>query len=99
MSMSIAHLVHGLGTENVAPDWPPLTLAEADAVLRRFPEAAGARSMVWHSPRPLSAAALVETARGQSTGPAAGSVFIKRHHRSVRSAAGLREEHEFMAHL
>jgi len=99
MSMSIAHLVHGLGTENVAPDWPPLTLAEADAVLRRFPQAAGAKSMVWHSPRPLSAAALVETVRGQPAGSAAGSVFIKRHHRSVRSAAGLREEHEFMAHL
>ena len=92
MSMSIAHLVHGLGTENVTPDWPPLTLAEADAVLRRFPEAAGARALIWRSPRPLSAAGLVETAHG-------GSVFIKRHHRLVRSIAGLREEHEFLAYL
>jgi Ser/Thr protein kinase RdoA (MazF antagonist) len=92
MSTSVAHLVHGLGTANVAPDWPPLTLAEADAVLRRFPEAAGAKALLWRSPRPLSAAGLVETTRG-------GSVFIKRHHRSVRSVAGLREEHAFLAHL
>lgn len=88
----VAHLVHGLGTENVAPDWPPLTAAEADAVLRRFPSTGGARALTWRSPRPLSAAGLVETARG-------GSVFVKRHHRSVRSVAGLREEHEFLAHL
>ena len=39
-----------------------------------------------------SAAGLVETTLG-------GSVFIKRHHRSVRSVAGLREEHAFLAHL
>lgn len=105
-SISIAHLVHGLGTENVAPDWPPLTLGEADAVLRRYPEAAGARALLWHSPRPLSAAGLVEPAAdsgqtGPSSGPtrSAQPVFVKRHHRSVRSVAGLREEHEFMAHL
>lgn len=95
MTASVAHLVHGLGTENVAPDWPPLTVAEADRVLRRFPQAAGARALIWRSPRPLSAAGLVETAHGGST----GAVFIKRHHRSVRSVAGLREEHGFLAHL
>lgn len=92
MSTSTAHLVHGLGTSNVTPDWPPLTVAEADAALRRFPEAAGARALIWRSPRPLSAAGLVETARG-------GSVFVKRHHHSVRSAAGLREEHDYLKHL
>jgi len=88
----MSHLVHGMGTEAVAPDWPPLTVAEADAALRRYPEAAGARRLLWLSPRPLSAAALVETARG-------GAVFVKRHHGSVRSAAWLREEHGFLAHL
>ena len=86
------HLVHGLGTEPVAPDWPPLTTAEADSALRHYPEADGARRLLWHSPRPLSAAALVETARG-------ATAFVKRHHVSVRSAAWLREEHGFLAHL
>jgi Ser/Thr protein kinase RdoA (MazF antagonist) len=86
------HLVHGMGTQPVAPDWPPLTADEADAVLRAYPEAGGARGLAWLSPRPLSAAGLVETARG-------GRVFVKRHHGSVRSAAGLAQEHGFLAHL
>ncbi len=91
----VAHLVHGLGTHSVEPDWPPLTVTEADAVLRRYPQAGGAAgdsALIWRSPRPLSAAGLVETARG-------GPVFVKRHHRSVRTVAGLREEHDFLAHL
>lgn len=88
----MSHLVHGMGAESVAPDWPPLTAAEVDSVLRRYPRAAGARALTWRSPRPLSAAGLVETARG-------GSVFVKRHHRRVRSLAGLHEEHAFLAHL
>ncbi len=88
----MSHLVHGMGTENVAPDWPALTLGEVDAVLRRYPQAGGAHALTWRSPRPLSAAGLVETARG-------GSVFVKRHHWRVRSLDGLREEHAFLAHL
>lgn len=88
----MSHLVHGMGTENVAPDWPALTLGEVDAVLRRYPQAGGAHALTWRSPRPLSAAGLVQTARG-------GSVFVKRHHWRVRSLDGLREEHAFLAHL
>lgn len=90
--MSISHLVHGLGTTSVVPHWPPLTVTEADAALRRIPEADGARALIWRSPRPLSAAGLVETARG-------GSVFVKRHHSSVRSITGLHEEHDYLAYL
>ena len=45
----------------------------------------------WHSPRPLSAACLVETD--------AGAFFIKRHHRQRASVATLGEEHRFIAHL
>lgn len=86
------HLVHGMGLEPVAPDWPELTLAEADALLRRFPEAGSAVQIVWHSPRPLSAAGLVRTARG-------GKVFVKRHHGAVRPVSGLLEEHGFLAYL
>jgi Ser/Thr protein kinase RdoA (MazF antagonist) len=88
----MSHLVHGMGNEPVVPDWPPLTAAEADAVLRRYPEAGAVRSVLWRSPRPLSAAGLVQTADGRR-------LFVKRHHRSVRSVAGLLEEHGFIAHL
>ena len=43
------------------------------------------------SPRPFSAASVVATTREP--------VFVKRHHRSVRDAEGLVEEHRFMRHL
>lgn len=84
------HLVHGLAADDVPPDWPPLSQADVAALLERFPRLA-AGTIRWHSPRPLSAAGLVETA--------GGTVFVKRHHRSVRTPATLAEEHAFMAWL
>ena len=52
----------------------------------------GDRAVVaWSSPRPMSAAGLVS--RGADT------VFVKRHHVRVRSAAQLAAEHAFAAHL
>ena len=86
----IDHRVHGLAHDEVPPDWPPLTSAEVAALLARYP-LGEARAIRWHSPRPLSAAALIETAGGM--------VFVKRHHRSVRTGATLAEEHAFMARL
>lgn len=84
--------MHGMGTEPVAADWPPLTPAECDDLLRGFPALGGAQAIDWLSPRPLSAAALVRTLRRSR-------VFVKRHHVSVRTAAGLLEEHRFLQHL
>jgi Ser/Thr protein kinase RdoA (MazF antagonist) len=81
--------VHGMGRELVAPDWPPLTLPEVRRLLRRYGRAA--QAIRWPSPRPLSAAALVETD--------GGVVFVKRHAAVVRTVDGLREEHAFAAHL
>jgi Ser/Thr protein kinase RdoA (MazF antagonist) len=77
-----------MGTEPVAPDWPPLTDGEAASVLG----GPGPVRVLWRSPRPLSAAALVD-------GPGRGLVFVKRHHVSVRTAASLGEEHRFLRHL
>lgn len=77
-------LAHGMGTEPVDPDWPPLTEVEVEEVV-------GPARVLWRSPRPLSAAALVER-EGQR-------LFVKRHHRSVRTPAGLAEEHAFLRHL
>lgn len=87
----LSHRVHGLAGDSATPDWPPLTAADVAALLRGYPQLGPPHRIVWHSPRPLSAACLVETA--------AGVVFVKRHHRSVRSVATLGEEHRFMAHL
>ncbi|MGA0585589.1 phosphotransferase enzyme family protein [Dyella sp. KRB-257] len=85
------HRVHGLAGDEIAPDWPALTGDEVHALLDAMPQLVPPRRIVWHSPRPLSAACLVQTG--------GGTVFVKRHHRSVRSAATLREEHDFIAHL
>jgi len=86
-----AHLAHGLSGDHAPADWPALTEAEVDGLLRRYPALGPAQRIAWHSPRPLSAGCLVDT--GQA------SVFVKRHHHSVRSAATLAEEHRFIAHL
>ncbi len=75
-----------------APDWPRLTLAEVDRVLRRFPAAGGAEELISYSPRPFSAGSVVATSLG-------GRVFVKRHARAVRDREGLLEEHRFLGHL
>jgi Ser/Thr protein kinase RdoA (MazF antagonist) len=81
-----------MGFERVAPDWPPLTAAEVNAVLGRYPGFSGGAQPRWHSPRPFSAACIADTASG-------AALFVKRHHRQVRDQMGLAEEHRFIAHL
>lgn len=81
------HRVHGLDADEVQPDWPALTLGEVDALLAQLSPARSAHAIIWNSPRPLSAAALVMTT--------SGVLFVKRHHQSIRSLATLQEEHAF----
>jgi len=85
------HHVQGLDNDVVPADWPAISEREVAWLRRRFAAIEGIGAVRWHSPRPMSAAAIVE-------GAGAG-VFIKRHHHSVRTAATLREEHRFIAHL
>jgi Ser/Thr protein kinase RdoA (MazF antagonist) len=89
--MNSDHLVHGLAGDEIVPDWPALTPAELDSLLQRYPQLGSPRRTLWHSPRPLSAACLVETMAGQ--------FFVKRHHHDVRTVVTLAEEHHFIAHL
>lgn len=90
MSGSI-HQVHGMAGECEPAHWPPLTHAEVASLLARYPTIRGPLEITWHSPRPLSAACLVRSADA--------TVFLKRHHITVRSVAMLGEEHRFMDHL
>ena len=89
--MTTQSKAHGLDGTLVEPDWAPLTLEEVRSVVARFPGVGDAVTVLSVSPRPFSAASVVETSRER--------VFVKRHHRSVRDAEGLMEEHRFMAHL
>jgi Ser/Thr protein kinase RdoA (MazF antagonist) len=88
---SVDHLVHGMGTTMETPTWPAITIDEAAAVIASFPAVGRLTALHWHSPRPFSAATLVHTTKG--------AFFLKRHHHSLRSIAGLAEEHAFIAHL
>lgn len=85
------HRVQGLNNDEVVADWPAISPGEIAWLRQRFPQLEGACPVLWHSPRPMSAAAIVQSAAAQ--------VFIKRHHHSVRTAASLAEEHRFIAHL
>src|SRR5581483_979125 len=79
-----------MGKELAETDWAPLTDREVRSVLASFavPQAASA-VVSWRSPRPMSAAGLVRCG--------AESLFLKRHHRRVRSAEQLRAEHAVMS--
>lgn len=88
---TIEHRVQGLNNDQVAADWPAISPGEITALQAHFPALRGACTVRWHSPRPMSAAAIIDTGNGP--------VFLKRHHRSVRDAVTLGEEHRFIAHL
>jgi Ser/Thr protein kinase RdoA (MazF antagonist) len=97
-SWPTAGLAHGMGKELVEPDWVPLTGDEVGEVLARYGLGAGRAAaprtgtvVAWSSPRPMSAAGLVRHGTG--------TVFVKRHHVRVRSAAQLAAEHAFAMHL
>lgn len=85
------HLVHGMGTVLEVPAWPAITAAEAEAVIGRFPGVGRLVGLRWHSPRPFSAATLLQTSRGE--------FLLKRHHARLRSPGDLAQEHAFVAHL
>jgi Ser/Thr protein kinase RdoA (MazF antagonist) len=85
------HHVQGLDNDQVAADWPAISDAELAWLGGHYPALDGACEVLWHSPRPFSAAALVQCGVRRC--------FLKRHPASVRTAALLSEEHRFIAHL
>jgi len=89
--MSATAKAHGMDGTLVEPDWPPLTLADLRTLFVRFPALGKPVEILSVSPRPFSAASVVATTQGR--------VFVKCHHRTVRDAEGLLEEHRFLAHL
>ncbi len=94
--MTADAISHGMDGSLVAPDWPPLTLAELRELLRRFPALGEPVEILTVSPRPFSAAGVVASRNPQGVEQ---RIFIKRHHCSVRDREGLLEEHRFLAHL
>jgi len=95
MSGAEAPRSHGMTGDLVAATWAAITDAEARSILERYAESVGAdirrSSVLWRSPRPMSAAAIVSLGTGR--------VFLKRHDASVRDPGQLAAEHAFVAHL
>ena len=85
------HRVQGLAHDEVIADWPPIEAPALAGLAHHFRQLADAGPIRWHSPRPFSAAAIVDTRHGP--------LFVKRHSPGVRSAATLAEEHRFIDHL
>ncbi|MBW4030925.1 MAG: phosphotransferase, partial [Acidobacteria bacterium] len=95
-SGSVPGLVHGMERDELCvADWPALTDDEVRRVLARLGDAPSSAAhdvrVLWCSPRPMSAAALVR--RGDT------ELFVKRHHVAVRGPDRLRLEHGFAEHL
>ncbi len=89
--MTTVAKAHGMDGTLVEPDWPPLTLDEVRTLLAQFSGCGEPIEIMTVSPRPFSSASVVNTKGGR--------VFIKRHHRTVRDAEGLLEEHRFLRFL
>lgn len=85
------HRIHGWSGDEIALHNPPLDAVDVQALLAGFPALRGPVRMLWHSPRPFSSAARVQTSIGE--------VFVKRQHLRVRTPQALAEEHAFVAHL
>ena len=88
---NITHDVHGLSGSCEPAQWPALRFEEVSELLSGYAGIGAAECITWHSPRPLSAASLVQCANTV--------VFVKRHHNTVRTVATLEEEHRFIDHL
>ena len=86
-----SHDVHGLAGACEPAQWPALRFEEVKEVLSGYAGIGTPQCITWHSPRPLSAACLVQCADT--------FLFVKRHHHSVRTVATLEEEHRFIDHL
>jgi Ser/Thr protein kinase RdoA (MazF antagonist) len=101
-------LVHGMGTEPVAPDWPPLTGAEVAELLRHYPDvypdvADDADDADPDPDRTGRVRVLWRSPRPYSSAALVDCggqrLFVKRHHVTVRTPEGLAEEHGFLRHL
>lgn len=80
-----------MGANPAPADWPRLDSNEVGAIAQRWGLPDADVRIIWHSPRPFSSAAIVELADRK--------LFIKRHHRTMRTASALLEEHRFIQHL
>lgn len=82
---------HGMGESLEPKDWQDISASDLVHLQQLYPQLQGKTAVLWRSPRPFSSAMLVQA--GEAI------YFIKRSHRSFRSAADLLQEHQLIQYL
>lgn len=91
MAEQRASLGHGMGESLEPKDWQDISAADLAQLQRLYPQLQGQAAVLWRSPRPFSSAMLIQVNQA--------AYFIKRSHRSFRTAADLKQEHQLIQHL
>ncbi|MEG2472927.1 phosphotransferase enzyme family protein [Acinetobacter sp.] len=91
MAEQRASLGHGMGESLEPKDWQDISAADLAQLQQRYPQLQGQAAVLWRSPRPFSSAMLIQVNQA--------AYFIKRSHRSFRTAADLKQEHQLIQHL
>ena len=91
MAEQRAGLGHGMGESLELKDWQDISAADLAQLQRLYPQLQGQAAVLWRSPRPFSSAMLIQVNQA--------AYFIKRSHRSFRTAADLKQEHQLIQHL
>ncbi|CAM4338974.1 phosphotransferase enzyme family protein [Acinetobacter pragensis] len=82
---------HGMGESLEPKDWQDISASDLVHLQQLYPQLQGKIAVLWRSPRPFSSAMLVQA--GEAI------YFIKRSHRSFRSAVDLLQEHQLIQYL
>lgn len=101
MTISVDNLLgHGMGTTLEDKDWAHISLVELTTLQRFYFSLKGDINIVWRSPRPFSSAAIIDVVPENELNPyTTASYFIKRSHRSFRTAKDILQEHAVIQHL
>ena len=91
MAEQRASLGHGMGESLELKDWQDISAADLAQLQQLYPQLQGQAAVLWRSPRPFSSAMLIQVNQA--------AYFIKRSHRSFRTAADLKQEHQLIQHL
>lgn len=85
------NLGHGMGESPEAKDWQDISSIDLHLLQQHYPQLIGQQTILWRSPRPFSAALLLQVN--------AQIFFVKRSSRLFRSVQDLQQEHQLIRYL
>lgn len=106
MTTITGDLGHGMGNAWENKDWAHISAPDLASLQQHYPCLQGRIETLWCSPRPFSSAVRVKVLQDQTlpdgvstAATSAPQYFIKRSHRSFRSARDILQEHAVLQHL